>query len=167
MFWLFTVLKPPTIPVIFWTWVAIVLTACGIETTLLDPVLNSFTLGCNSSYRLRYWNVYSITCYQSCISCWLQQYLPLAVLKLVVRHLSIIQPGIPISCNSAYRLRYWNNSATPAFTFSKPIRVATVLTVYGIETSYHICVCKRQLMLQQYLPFTVLKRSNKRWDDII
>ena len=39
----------------------------------------------------------------------------------------------------------------------KHIRVATVLTVYGIETSpqHSTCIAPRQL--QQYLPFTVLK----------
>ena len=39
--------------------------------------------------------------------------------------------------------------------------VATVLTVYGIETGgmpYHHSY--RRIQLQQYLPFTVLKRTN-------
>ena len=40
--------------------------------------------------------------------------------------------------------------------------VATVLTVYGIETSpYTQLVPKYQSRLQQYLPFTVLKHSLK------
>ena len=35
--------------------------------------------------------------------------------------------------------------------------VATVLTVYGIETVLWMLVCRDALVLQQYLPFTVLK----------
>ena len=84
----------------------------------------------------------------------LQQYLPFTVLKL-----GVIFGLVPAaqSCNSTYRLRYWNFS-----TFFEPVRycfgcnstyrlrywnrsfwietcsslqlVATVLTVYGIET---------------------------------
>ena len=39
--------------------------------------------------------------------------------------------------------------------------VATVLTVYGIETNKSQCLCasKGDSKLQQYLPFTVLKPS--------
>ena len=37
--------------------------------------------------------------------------------------------------------------------------VATVLTVYGIETMLALWLVKRLLKLQQYLPFTVLKLS--------
>ena len=35
--------------------------------------------------------------------------------------------------------------------------VATVLTVYGIETQYHLVNLNLHKALQQYLPFTVLK----------
>ena len=35
--------------------------------------------------------------------------------------------------------------------------VATVLTVYGIETSLFCDICKNIYVLQQCLPFTVLK----------
>ena len=46
--------------------------------------------------------------------------------------------------------------------------VATVLTVYGIETYYYKLHLIRQLpQLQQYLPFTVLKlHGNKRMDSL-
>ena len=37
--------------------------------------------------------------------------------------------------------------------------VATVLTVYGIETYFWFWILYASFMLQQYLPFTVLKRS--------
>ena len=43
------------------------------------------------------------------------------------------------SCNSTYRLRYWN-SATFLRPPNKPL-VATVLTVYGIETGYRSQSC--------------------------
>ena len=36
--------------------------------------------------------------------------------------------------------------------------VATVLTVYGIETSFNEFLIDELFQLQQYLPFTVLKR---------
>ena len=36
--------------------------------------------------------------------------------------------------------------------------VATVLTVYGIETNILKLFLELMIMLQQYLPFTVLKR---------
>ena len=64
-------------------------------------------MSCNSTYRLRYWN--------------LADALDLTIDK---------QHG----CNSTYRLRYWNNTNAEAI-FTNPI-VATVPTVYGIETHY-------------------------------
>ena len=38
--------------------------------------------------------------------------------------------------------------------------VATVPTVYGIETGRRVAQEKRTQMLQQYLPFTVLKPAS-------
>ena len=61
---------------------------------------------CNSTYRLRYWNV-------------------------VVNFNSMW--NVLFSCNSTYRLRYWNSSIILAI-ISSFLSVATVLTVYGIET---------------------------------
>ena len=60
----------------------------------------------------------------------LQQCLPFTVLKRVI---SLETPPARLSCNSAYRLRYWN-------------RLQDVVS-YADE----------RLKLQQYLPFTVLK----------
>ena len=40
------------------------------------------------------------------------------------------------------------------------VAVATVLTVYGIETRAIAKATLRNIRLQQYLPFTVLKRKN-------
>ena len=59
---------------------------------------------CNSTYRLRYWNDFA----------------PEGKLQKLTR------------CNSTYRLRYWNLQLN--VEEKKLIAVATVLTVYGIET---------------------------------
>ena len=63
----------------------------------------------------------------------MQQYLPFTVLKLAIYY-----------C-------YFHNTT-----------VATVLTVYGIETKKNVKKFNYQLKLQQYLPFTVLKHNCKR-----
>ena len=113
------------------SWVATVLTVYGIET------LNIFT-----SCGVRFFNVATVlTVYgietlppSGVNNNWvrlLQQYLPFTVLKLTLILFSII----PIySCNSTYRLRYWN--------------LRSAISFFNVL-----------LKLQQYLPFTVLKRS--------
>ena len=63
-------------------------------------------MGCNSTYRLRYWNRVVGTA----------TFLP------------------SLSCNSTYRLRYWNTSWNFTNVSGASCWVATVLTVYGIET---------------------------------
>ena len=60
----------------------------------------------------------------------LQQYLPLAVLK---RHEFFFTFINLVSCNSTYRLRYWNESMPRAIPEIN-LKVATVLTACGIET---------------------------------
>ena len=122
--------------------VATVLTVYGIETTMMKVTTDrpSFSR-CNSTYRLRYWNM------------------PLINSNLVS----------PASCNSTYRLRYWNLSERwPVAQIT--IAVATVLTVYGIET-LHWCQPPEEhtYKLQQYLPFTVLKLNKvlQSWEDIL
>ena len=90
--------------------------------------LRHLILSCNSTYRLRYWNL----------------------VTYLENHQQIHQ-----RCNSTYRLRYWNLTSANVrggtrrlqqylpFTVLKPpwmaikalmLAVATVLTVYGIET---------------------------------
>ena len=62
-----------------------------------------------------------------------------------------------MSCNSTYRLRYWNFRTNKNLIFFS-ISVATVLTVYGIETiPCRVIGILLLQKLQQYLPFTVLK----------
>ena len=90
---------------------------------------------CNSTYRLRYWNEYPRILLRQNIYL-LQQYLPFTVLKL---HL----PNQP---------------------YLYQTEVATVLTVYGIETRMLIeKYFPDQGLLQQYLPFTVLKQYRWWW----
>ena len=85
---------------------------------------------CNSTYRLRYWNLETYECYKKLYDS-LQQYLPFTVLK---------------RCKHTKEDIHAHNF------------VATVLTVYGIETLIkHIWVSHYKPPLQQYLPFTVLK----------
>ena len=132
---------------------------------------------CNSAYRLRYWNTTGIivasnfnavaTVLTACgietllwthlrtwSTCPLQQCLPLAVLKPF--SIGVIGRVIKPSCNSAYRLRYWNNrklllggesyerlqqclplavlKLKDAGIGAIGLGVATVLTACGIET---------------------------------
>ena len=84
-------------------------------------------MGCNSTYRLRYWNFAKYS-------------KPLCV--------------VHVSCNSTYRLRYWNYYTTHHVDVSL-VFVATVLTVYGIETFGLASKRTIDIALQQYLPFTV------------
>ena len=133
--------------------VATVLTACGIETVGITggTVINGL-LGCNSTYRLRYWNVWRIH-EQHRTYLQLQQYLPLAVLKpdnicaqpLLLVATVLTACGIETSKS--------NNK-------EKLLNVATVLTACGIETLLRIPM-NRWILLQQYLPLAVLKRFVK------
>ena len=113
---------------------------------------------CNSTYRLRYWNIFVFIIYEFHINL-LQQYLPFTVLKLYYHayyKILLFKKG----CNSTYRLRYWNRLDASHIRLHRIREVATVLTVYGIETSLRSTLSSLPLAeLQQYLPFTVLKRD--------
>ena len=113
--------------------VATVPTACGIETFLFRGNRSSNQAGCNSAYRLRYWNNTDEIATPPNWFFELQQCLPLAVLKHAKTHtlaLTVFDcvATVPTACgietihhllagwyhpyqwrcNSAYRLRYWN-----------------------------------------------------------
>ena len=128
----FTVLKLSviTVPHLGYIRVATVLTVYGIETFINNEWLdNEFTTK-------------------------LQQYLPFTVLK---------RSTTPTSrCDSLARLQQYLPFTVlkhrRSFFMVFFISVATVLTVYGIET-FSIFKSKRSssVVLQQYLPFTVLK----------
>ena len=105
------------------------LTVYGIE-TLSNKVYVYAFLGCNSAYRLRYWNFFN-----QCM---------FAPEKFVATVLTVY--GIEtaknygyefflLRCNSAYRLRYWNSN---------------IPLTGRLE----------MLALQQCLPFTVLKLTS-------
>ena len=83
----------------------------------------------------------------------LQQYLPFTVLKPHIIRVKFITTYL--SCNSTYRLRYWNPQLQRMLWYYR--QVATVPTVYGIETIPFNISPIGSNALQQYLPFTVLK----------
>ena len=62
-------------------------------------------------------------------------------------------------CNSTYRLRYWNLCIRNIWMSHYFRAVATVPTVYGIETFCVATSTAITVLLQQYLPFTVLKQA--------
>ena len=83
----------------------------------------------------------------------MQQYLPFTVLK----HTSpiVLNDTIVVATVlTVYGIE--TESYTPTL---KPVSVATVLTVYGIETAIEKTVGIPFMQLQQYLPFTVLKQE--------
>ena len=88
----------------------------------------------------------------------LQQYLPFTVLKLQEYLYRLVLLG---RCNSTYRLRYWNWKNCK-MRHSHALEVATVLTVYGIETLTpwpnmdrpHIISCNSTYRLRYWNPFT-------------
>ena len=138
--------------------VATVLTVYGIET--LDFSLDDFhnQKGCNSTYRLRYWNqgdgLYVISERKE-----LQQYLPFTVLKLD-KSRGISRPFAD-RCNSTYRLRYWNLILSILTTVSWKLQQYLPFTVLKLPI-IDILAIHHNAMLQQYLPFTVLKPSDTR-----
>ena len=120
--------------------VATVLTVYGIETNRqIVILLTTLIICCNSTYRLRYWNSSRI---------------------VTVENQSLL------GCNSTYRLRYWNSSNIFLNFISILLSVATVLTVYGIETHNRHQSFYWHQELQQYLPFTVLKLFEANVDAI-
>ena len=155
--------------------VATVLTVYGIETSSHFLITFSSLFGCNSTYRLRYWNDRIFIPFFVSISCNSTYRLRYWNFKLMI-FLSFSES----SCNSTYRLRYWNHPNDPcrweqirrcnstyrlrywnllssSACFPTCSAVATVLTVYGIETYKTKIASINTSKLQQYLPFTVLK----------
>ena len=133
---------------------------------------------CNSTYRLRYWNAWYCASNLPTNFVALQQYLPFTVLKLII---SLIVMHIR-SCNSTYRLRYWNStSAFLSLTASLGCNSTYRLRYWNAgspsaSARYISCNSTYRLRywnapagtmndlfkLQQYLPFTVLKRCKRQ-----
>ena len=151
----FTVLKPILVgPLLDQHRVATALTVYGIETGIYFFLCVRGSGGCNSTYRLRYWNYYWDN-FNNTIIIELQQHLPFTVLKrddfscldvnyvtlqqhlpftvLKLKNILLLIISMNFSCNSTYRLRYWNNLILPVMNTTINY-VATALTVYGIET---------------------------------
>ena len=135
--------------------VATVPTVYGIETEYWCITWTSWWTSCNSTYRLRYWNlsplgnvnhhcsvatvptVYGIETYLGYEYSLLYPYQVATVPTVYGIETSLIYVAgnvwLLFSCNSTYRLRYWNYINTPDMHGNFNL-VATVPTVYGIET---------------------------------
>ena len=167
----------------FFTNVATVLTACGIET--LEALTGWFgddLFSCNSTYRLRYWNSrsdaisYSFWWIPSCNSTYRLRYwnkLDAVASSMDWKRCnstyrlrywnSFLYPlGINllrIRCNSTYRLRYWNMS----FKFDLNPIISRCNSTYRLRywnwTRYSTIINTASDKLQQYLPLAVLKQS--------
>ena len=132
--------------------VATVLTVYGIETEVIS-VSEFIKRGCNSTYRLRYWNHVPSISIDVHGEGRLQQYLPFTVLKLLLaEQLYNIFPLV-----ATVLTVYGIETLISRMRLSVLFTVATVLTVYGIETFILFSSSSAVKTLQQYLPFTVLK----------
>ena len=86
----------------------------------------------------------------------MQQYLPFTVLKRKIRIRLLFLFRSVATVLTVYGIE--TVLKVMAFTHETP--VATVLTVYGIETLQQALHHQTRCQLQQYLPFTVLKQNN-------
>ena len=149
-----------------------------------DNFIETDVVGCNSTYRLRYWNKrlmswiwihilelqqylpFTVLKHAICITKplvvvirQLQQYLPFTVLKLShVNWPPLTRSVLVATVLTVYGIE---TCELPFFLHDNWGMVATVLTVYGIETKRE-GVYVSSFKLQQYLPFTVLKPSDCR-----
>ena len=84
----------------------------------------------------------------------MQQYLPFTVLKpdcnINIEYFFELQQYLPFTV-----LKHCSSG----FGIATTHQVATVPTVYGIETEDNLLYLPSSSKLQQYLPFTVLKRQ--------
>ena len=134
--------------------VATVLTVYGIE-TLVQSQQPFETICCNSTYRLRYWNLKKYNGIQI-------QYLYVATV-LTVYGIETLNASLILlflirsSCNSTYRLRYWNIHLYKHFLFTPLSCNSTYRLRYWNAPKTYVIGPGESAMLQQYLPFTVLK----------
>ena len=113
-------------------WVATVLTVYGIETIIVVVPRGNLN-SCNSTYRLRYWNkrISYVAMVRNLHE--LQQYLPFTVLKLLIASLT---SSIGITVATVLTV-YGIETIVYNHKTVYIQKVATVLTVYGIETQSH------------------------------
>ena len=152
-------------------------TVYGIET--LPPSDATWaSRSCNSTYRLRYWNISTSSNKPSTFDK-LQQHLPFTVLKpFCLGHQALLSIGVATAptvygietivlitafwiafcCNSTYRLRYWN--------YHK-ISLTQQRILLSCNSTYRLRYWNGKIPskkisprrgLQQHLPFTVLKQ---------
>ena len=119
------------------------------------------TTSCNSTYRLRYWNfgisAVNFNCAHSVATA------P-TVYGIETVASSSVSKLYAISCNSTYRLRYWN----------VPMERELFPSIRSCNSTYRLrywniiweLVCFKLKVLQQHLPFTVLKLANKEHETI-
>ena len=84
----------------------------------------------------------------------MQQHLPFTVLKQY--HIGSFNPDSMLQQHLPFTVLKQQHLSLRNMASSK--RVATALTVYGIETKNAVIVAKAVFLLQQHLPFTVLKQ---------
>ena len=111
--------------------------------------------GCNSAYRLRYWNFNSLEIIITLVSC-------NSAYRLRYWNMFLAQAGdtqANACCNSAYRLRYWNGLhklkilGDEQFSCNSAYR----LRYWNVRPDTNT---DSMNSLQQCLPLTVLKRTN-------
>ena len=96
----------------------------------------------------------------------LQQHLPLAVLKLVTVAKAF---WVLDSCNSTYRLRYWNQEEILFSSRVANIGVATALTACGIETyqfydKFVLDYCCNSTYRLRYVMKGASRGAKRRWN---
>ena len=115
-------------------------------------IFHSNLISCNSTYRLRYWNVIlwrlNKNLFVSCNSTYRLRYWNFSTFFEPVRYC--------FGCNSTYRLRYWNGLRYERNHIQNHLRCNSTYRLRywnwspkSLSTSF--------ARLQQYLPFTVLK----------
>ena len=108
--------------------------------------------GCNSTYRLRYWNCSTA---QSHSKLAVSVATVLTVYGIETHLLDRCSCWTRSCCNSTYRLRYWNYKTSDKQYFCSPLQQYLPFTVLKPLIYQRFTHAFRQL--QQYLPFTVLK----------
>ena len=112
-------------------------------------------LSCNSTYRLRYWNcrvsaqlLYSLLI--SCNSTYRLRYWNPLLIREVIFYFH--------SCNSTYRLRYWNTKIQNLSVSKSEPRCNSTYRLRYWNLVADLAQPLTIILLQQHLPFTVLKR---------
>ena len=135
--------------------VATVLTVYGIETFMMPSIVSPYwtvaTVLTVYGIETSRFNIFTVTIFFK-----LQQCLPFTVLKLIIH--TMIFANCMVGCNSAYRLRYWNDILVALPTLNSTIWLQQCLPFTVLKLHNDLEEVKNILVLQQCLPFTVLKQ---------